>query len=176
LDDLKVSLAEKLAVELLNVIDPTLQFIRKFGEEMDETKEGELILCDDIEAAYPHLAAYFLARDAIWSQRCRDIRPSLEVVTWSELCEGLREAAFAGLAIIYKETYFNDEYVGSAIRHIKGKLAFVMRPANAEEKKQNLDARTKMKMVQAMYDSAHEVAAQMGGGTPKKKNNSWTFH
>lgn len=172
----QISKAEQLAIELLRAIDPSLEFTRDVGIESEAVKEGEVVLCTDVEAEHPYLAAYVLARDAIWFQRCRNSRPSLEMVTWNELCDGLREAAFAGLSLLYREIYYKDEYVGSSLKHMNGKLVYLMRPASDEEKKKNQDAKVKMKMVQAMWDSAQEVAKEMGGTPKKKRDNSWTFH
>lgn len=173
--------AEQLAVDILNAIDPSLQLSSKsiLDTGYGKIEEGEIILCTDVEEEHPQLAAYILARDSIYLQRVRDVRPSLEAVTWTELCTSLRDLAFAGLATIYSEEYYKDIYVGTGMRRIDGKVAFVMRPATEEDKKRNKEAVARIKMLQAMYDAAHEVVTGMGGGEDgekKKKSNSWTFH
>jgi len=176
--------AEQLALKLLNAIDPTLKLLRKdlTSGGYGALEEGELILCDDLEATHPRIASYMIARDAIWLQRVRNARPSLEAVTWTELCTSLRDFAFAALATIYSEEYYKDIYVGTGVRQVKGKIAFVMRPATEEDKKRNREAFEKIKMLQAMYDAAHEVVDSLKSEEVEervkkgKKSNSWTFH
>lgn len=178
--------AEQLALKLLNAIDPTLKLIRKDLVEggYGKLEEGEVVLCDDVEVTHPQIAAYIVARDAIWIQRVKDTRPSLEAVTWTELCSSLRDFAFAALAIIYSEEYNKDIYVGTGMRRINGKISFVMRPATEEDLKRNKEAHDKIRMLQAMYDAAHEVIGSLKEGESGesksfgrgKKPNNWTFH
>jgi nicotinamide mononucleotide adenylyltransferase len=151
-----------------------------------QLEEGEVVLCEDVETEHPRLAAFMLARDAIWIQKVRDVRPSFEAVTWSELCSSLRDVAFAGLATIYSEEYYKEIYVGTGLRRLNGKIAFVMRPATEEDLKKNAEAREKIKIIQSMYDAAHEVMSDMKigkdgkkkeeGGVRGKKSNAWSFH
>ena len=149
------SLAERLAIQYLKELDPTLKFMRKPMElEYAGMSKGEVNLCADIEGVHPVIASALLVRDAIWMQRVREQRPSFEVITWNELCQSLKDSAFAALALIYRDEYMKDEYTGSGLRTVDGKMSFVLRPATEEGKQKNIEAREQIKAIQALWDTA----------------------